>query len=120
MFIVSLVFMLIPEKLGSFFTDNKDILHIAALYLLIVGISQVPLGMEFVFSNALKGAGDTKRVFLISVLSMWFIRIIPSLIAVYLFHSVVGVFLAMIADTFVKAFLYWRVFKKGEWRVLKI
>lgn len=120
MFAVSLGFMFMPEKLGGFFTDDPAVLHQAALYLIIVGISQVPLGMHFVLAHAVKGAGETKKPFYISTLSMWFVRIIPSVIAVYIFHSVIGVYLAMIADTFVKAFLFWRLFHQGNWREIRV
>ena len=120
MFAVSLAFMFMPEKLGGFFTDDPEVLHQAALYLIIVGISQVPLGMHFVLGHAIKGAGETKKPFYISILSMWLVRIIPSVIAVYLFHSVTGVYLAMIADTFVKAVLYWRLFRQGSWRTIRV
>ena len=120
MFAVSLAFMFIPEKLGGFFTDDREVLHQAALYLIIVGISQVPLGMHFVLGKAIKGAGETKKPFYISTLSMWLVRIIPSVIAVYVFHSVIGVYLAMIADTFVKAVLFWRLFHQGSWREIRV
>lgn len=120
MFAVSFAFMFIPERLGGFFTSDRDVLHHAALYLMIVGVSQVPLGMHFILGKALKGAGDTKRPFVLSITSMWLVRIIPSVIAVYVFHSIVGVYLAMIADTFVKAFLFWRLYHQGDWRTIRI
>ncbi|RUM65917.1 MAG: MATE family efflux transporter [Sulfurospirillum sp.] len=120
MFSVSLAFMLIPEKLGSIFTQDAGILHYASIYLVIVGVSQVPLGIQFVLYKALNGAGATRETFWINTASMWLIRIIPSTISVYLFHSVTGVYLAMIADTFVKAVLFWRLFHEGNWRALKV
>jgi len=120
MFTVSLLFMLMPETLGRFFTDDPEVLHQAALYLVIVGVSQVPLGMQFVLAKALNGAGDTRRTFLLSITSMWLVRIIPAMIAVYYFHSIVGVYLAMISDTFVKATLLWLRFKSNVWQTIRL
>ncbi len=120
MFTVSLAFMLIPEKLGSIFTDDVGILHYASIYLVIVGVSQIPLGVHFVLYKALNGAGATRETFWINTASMWLIRIIPATVAVYLFHSVTGVYLAMITDTFVKAILFWRLYHAGNWRRLKV
>ncbi len=120
MFAVSLAFMIIPERLARIFTDDPEVIRHAVLYLKIVGISQVPLGTHFVLSQALKGAGATRQTFIINITSMWLVRIIPSVIAVYLFHSVTGVYLAMIADTFVKAVLFWRLFAAGRWRTIKV
>ncbi len=120
MFAVSLAFMTIPKTLARIFTDDSEVIHHAVLYLQIVGISQVPLGIHFVLSHALKGAGATRETFIINIASMWLVRIIPSVIAVYVFHSVTGVYLAMIADTFVKAALFWRLFFAGKWRAVKV
>ena len=120
MFAVSLAFMIIPETLAGIFTDDPEVIHHAVLYLRIVGISQIPLGMHFVLSKALKGAGATRETFIINIASMWLVRIIPSVIAVYVFHSVTGVYLAMIADTFIKAVLFWRLFSIGKWRLIKV
>ena len=120
MFTVSLAFMIVPETLARIFTDDPEVIRHAVLYLKIVGISQVPLGMHFVLSQALKGAGATRETFVINITSMWLVRIIPSVIAVYVFHSVTGVYLAMIADTFVKAVLFWRLYATGRWRSIRV
>jgi putative MATE family efflux protein len=120
MFILGLFMIFIPEKIVWIFTDDKQTIKEASLYLRIVGLSQIPLAVSFVLSGALRGAGDSKRTLKINLTSLWLVRIIPAFVLSYYFQSILFVYLAMIADTYVKGFLMWRTFQKGEWRKIKV
>jgi len=119
-FIISLFMVLIPEKIVWLFTDDDRTIREASIYLMIVGISQIPLATQFVISGALRGAGDSRRTLKINLLSVWLIRIIPAFTLSYYFHSILWIYLAMIADTFVKATLLWIAFNRGEWQKIKV
>jgi putative MATE family efflux protein len=120
MFIVSFFMVGMPEQIAWLFTDDEATIQEAKLYLIIVGLSQIPLAFNFVLSGALRGAGDTKKTLHINLLSLWLVRIIPALVATWYFNNILFVYLAMIADTFVKAFWLWRTFEKGEWQRIKV
>ncbi len=120
MFTITVAIILFADELLSLFTQDMEIQELAKLYIIIVGLSQVALAMEFVYSLSLKGAGDTKATFAINMASMWGIRIFGTVISVYLFHSLIGVFIAMALDTLVKAVLLYLRFKKGVWKSLKV
>ncbi len=120
MFLMSVLFITLPGVLVSLFTDDIRIIYEASMYLIIMGAVQIPLGVYFVLINALKGAGDTKRTFWINFITMWIFRIIPGLISVYGFGSIIGVYIGLVADPVVKAVIFWREFQKGAWRRLKI
>ncbi len=120
MFSVSMLFIFIPEFLIGFFTQEEGVIYEASNYLMVVGLVQIPLAVGFILNGALKGAGDTKRVFKINVLSTWILRIVPGVISVYGFGSIYGVYFGLLVDPIVKSLIYWTVFKKGEWRRLKV
>ena len=120
MFFLGFFMIFIPEKIVWIFTDDKETIKEASLYLKIVGLSQIPLAVSFVLSGALRGAGDSKRTLKINLTSLWLVRIIPAFVLSYYFQSVLFVYLAMISDTYVKGFLMWRTFQKGEWRKIKV
>jgi len=109
MFALSFFMIFVPEKIVWLFTDER-----------IVGVSQIPLAFNFVLSGALRGAGDTKRTLKINLISLWFVRILPAFLLSWYFHNIMLVYLAMISDTFVKAFWLWRTFQKGEWEKIKV
>jgi putative MATE family efflux protein len=120
MFVLGLFMIFTPEPIVRLFTNDAQTIKEASLYLRIVGISQIPLALNFVLSGALRGAGDSKRTLRINLTSLWFVRIIPAFVLSYYFNSILFVYLAMISDTFVKGFLLWRAFDKGEWQKIKV
>jgi len=120
MFFLSLFMIIIPEKIVWIFTDDTGTIDAASLYLRIVGVSQIPLAFSFVLSGALRGAGDTKRVLKINLLSLWFVRIVPAFFLSYYFHNILLVYLAMISDTFIKAIWLWSTFHRGTWQKINV
>ena len=120
MFSLSFFMVFTPEWIVQFFTNDAKTIEEASLYLKIVGLSQIPLAFNFVLSGALRGAGDSKRTLRINLISLWFVRILPATLLSWYFHEIIWVYVAMISDTFVKAFFLWRAFDKGEWKKIKV
>jgi len=120
MFFLSFFMIFTPEAIVKLFTIDIQTIKEASLYLQIVGLSQIPLAFNFVLSGALRGAGDSKRTLKINLSSLWFVRILPAFFLSWYFNDILFVYLAMISDTFVKAFLLWRTFDKGEWAKIKV
>ena len=120
MFFLSFFMIFTPEWIVSFFTNDSKTIEEASLYLKIVGLSQIPLAFNFVLSGALRGAGDSKRTLKINLISLWVVRIIPAFVLSWYFEDIMWIYIAMISDTFVKAFLLWRAFDKGEWMKIKV
>jgi putative MATE family efflux protein len=120
MFSLSFFMIFTPEYIVQFFTNDTQTIEEASLYLKIVGLSQIPLAFNFVLSGALRGAGDSKRTLRINLTSLWFVRIIPAFALSWYFNDIVWVYIAMISDTFVKAFFLWKAFDGGEWKKIKV
>jgi putative MATE family efflux protein len=120
MFSLSFFMIFTPEYIVQFFTNDTQTIEEASLYLKIVGLSQIPLAFNFVLSGALRGAGDSKRTLRINLTSLWFVRIIPAFVLSWYFNDIVWVYIAMISDTFVKAFFLWKAFDGGEWKKIKV
>jgi len=120
MFFLSFFMIFTPEMIVALFTTDTQTIKEASLYLKIVGLSQIPLAISFVLAGALRGAGDSKRTLRISLTSLWLVRIIPAFVLTWYFEDVIWVYIAMISDTFVKAFFMWRAFNRGEWKRIKV
>jgi putative MATE family efflux protein len=120
MFFLSFFMIFTPEFFVAFFTNDAQTIQEASLYLKIVGLSQIPLAFNFVLSGALRGAGDSKRTLRINLTSLWFVRIIPAFVLSWYFNDIIWVYIAMISDTFVKAFFLWKAFDKGEWKKINV
>lgn len=120
MFFLSFFMIFTPELIVQYFTNDLKTIQEASLYLQIVGLSQIPLAFNFVLSGALRGAGDSKRTLRINLVSLWVVRIIPAFLLSWYFHNIIWVYIAMILDTFVKAYFLWKAFDEGAWKKIKV
>lgn len=77
MTICSLLFLLIPNSLIRLFINGaeKDVIKLGALCLMIASVEQPFMALSMIFGGALKGAGDTRTPFVISLCSSWLIRL---------------------------------------------
>lgn len=115
------VFLFIfPEFFISFFTQDSETMSIAKDYLQLVALAQVPLALAFVISAILRASAMTRLTLKINVLSLWFLRVIPSLLLFYFGGAIFWIFVIMNIETAVKGFIFWKIFKKREWQKLKI
>jgi putative MATE family efflux protein len=75
--ITAFMFILFPEFLISLFikSEEKEVIALGATCLMIASLEQIPLAYSMIISGALRGMGDTKTPFYISVFSHWFVRL---------------------------------------------
>ncbi len=117
---VGVVLITIPEFLVSFFTQDAATIIVASQYLILVGLAQIPLAIMFVYSAALRGAGATKTTLIINVLSLWFLRVVPSYIAYKMGYGIVVIFIIMNIETLLKGLIYWYIYQKRDWLNTKV
>jgi putative MATE family efflux protein len=132
--VMAVVLVAFPRYLVMPFLSSSDpnyheVLHLASIYLIIVGVSEVPLGWVFVLSGALRGAGDTKSPMYVTAISKLLFRIVPSYVfgfglslgpLVIRGMGVIAAWLAMTLETFTSAAMYWWIFKRGKWKYVKV
>ncbi len=117
---IGFILILFPEFLVSFFTQDIATIKVASSYLILVGLAQVPLAIVFVYSSALRGAGATKVTLKVNVLSLWFLRVIPSYIAYKFGYGIIAIFIIMNIETLIKGFIFWFIYQKREWLNTKV
>jgi len=117
---VGVVLILFPEYLVGFFTQDSATIIVASKYLILVGLAQIPLAIMFVYSAALRGAGATKTTLKINVLSLWFLRVVPSYIAYEMGYGIIAIFIIMNIETLIKGLIYWYIYKQRNWLYTKV
>ncbi len=118
--VIGLFFILSPEVLVSLFSTDKETIEEASKYLFIIGFSQIPLAMFFVYDGALRGAGATKITFLVNTISIWTLRVIPAYLLTATYAPLISIFIVITAETFIRAFVLYLLFKKGVWRGISV
>lgn len=113
--VVSAVTLLFPEILLGMFTSSADVIAEGARYLRLVALSYVPWGLMFMLAGVLRGAGDTLPAMLISMVTLWGIRV-P--LAAYLsrISGSRGVWTAMAISPLGGMTLNWLYYVSGRWK----
>lgn len=118
--LIGVVLILFPEFLVKIFTKDLATIEVASTYLILVGLAQVPLAINFVYSAALRVAGATKLTLKVSVLSLWILRVIPSFIAYKVGFGIIAIFIIMNIETLIKGLIFYYLYNKKEWLKIKI
>lgn len=118
--LIGIAMVIFSRELASVFTADKETVAAASLYLRIVGLSQVPLAGVFVFDGALRGAGATKITFVVNLVGLWLFRIVPIYYLSHHGYSVGAIFWVVCLETYLRAFVFWVLFKKGVWIGVKV
>jgi len=119
--LMGLVFFLFPASLLRLYTPEAGVIAMGVVALRVVAFMQVPEAVGFVLSGALRGAGDTRSVLVITSVGVWAVRLGTSLIFVYaLGLGLLGAWLAMALDWVVRsAYLIVR-FRAGRWKEVQV
>ncbi len=134
MSVMAFILILFPRYLVMPFISSSDpnygeVMRLASIYLVIVGISEIPLGWLFVLGGALRGAGDTRTPMYITAVSKLLFRIVPAYLLGFGFTigpihfeglGIVAAWIAMSLETFMTAAIFWWAFKRGKWKYVKV
>ncbi len=112
---MALLFFFLPHQLIALFTSDPDVIEKGSVFLRLVAFAQVPLALSFVYAGSLRGTGDTHFVFLITLASMWGVRVLFSYIAaVPLKLSLYAVWSVFVVDWFVRAGAFWWRYQRRD------
>jgi putative MATE family efflux protein len=77
MFLCALLFLLFPNFLINLFINDseKEVIRLGAVCLMVASVEQIPMAVSMIIGGSLKGIGDTKSPFIVSVISNWVIRL---------------------------------------------
>lgn len=107
---MGLLFFFLPHQLIALFTSDPEVIEKGSVFLRLVAFAQVPLAISFVYAGSLRGTGDTHYVFLVTLASMWGIRVFLSYLAAVPLHlSLYVVWGVFLLDWFFRAAAFaWR------------
>ena len=117
--VISLIFILFGKDIMSLFTSDHEVIAEGYRYLLVCGPFYFLFSAMFSFTGLFRGAGDTVPTMLISLLSLWLIRIPTAYFFSHLWGSI-GVWISIPVGWlfgFVFSIIYYRY---GKWRNKKI
>ena len=121
MVILGAITFIFGRQLIGLFIQDPEVIRIGALGLKIWAFAMPGMAINQSLSGGLRGAGDTRWVFLLSAIGIWTMRVGGGAILVYLFHlGAAGAWIGAVLDHNVRAVVIWRRFAGGKWKTIKV
>ncbi len=108
-----MLFVFAPQLI-TIFTSDPEVIALGTQVLRIVAFAEPLFGASIVASGALRGAGDSKVPFLLSLGTMWGVRVALSLLLVGPL-GLAGVWLAMAAELSARGLVFMVRLYRGRW-----
>jgi MATE family multidrug resistance protein len=126
MSLVAAIYLLAPRLLVSLFEGNRDPEQFAAIaaivptLLVCVAIYSLADGPNLTFAFALRGAGDTRFVTMVTFLLAWPIMVIPTYLVVKSGGSVYWAWVFASAHIIAMTICFWLRFRHGKWKTMRV
>lgn len=119
--LLATVYLLLSRGIFKMFTKEEEILEYGPMIMFFVVIIVLFQVAQVIYGGCLKGGGDTRFVAMVSLISVSFIRPFSGWLFVYPLHlGLVGAWMGLTLDQFVRMVLtHWR-FKSDRWLNIKI
>lgn len=114
---LTVLIFIFPAPLISLYSSDPEVISMGVEAIRIFSFSQPFLAVVVVISGSLRGAGDIKFVMVSSFVGIWGFRILLTVLLDYFFHlGIMGVWVAYIADFFIRSMMYLLRFQRGKWK----
>ncbi|QJW95845.1 MATE family efflux transporter [Frigoriglobus tundricola] len=126
MVLVASVYVLVPSLLVSVFEGDKDPEQFAAIaaivpnLLLCVAVYSLADAVNLSLAFALRGAGDTKFVTLLTFVLAWPLMVIPTAVTVSFGGSVYWCWVFATVHIIGMSICFWFRFRSGKWKSMRV
>ena len=118
---VGAAMLLVSAPLAALFSVDAEVVRITTGLIVMCGLVQPMNALTIVAQGALGGAGDTVMPFVFSLVTMWSLRILFSLLLGFaLGLGVYGIYGSMLLDLAVRSALLVARFSRGKWMTRRI
>jgi putative MATE family efflux protein len=115
------ILIIFPVYIAKIFTSETEVIAISVVYLFLMGFTEPALGAIFTLTGGMRGAGYTKVPLLINFTGLIVIRLtLLYLLAYVLGMGLLGIWIGMIIEMFIRTGLMYFVFLKGDWMKVEV
>lgn len=117
----AIIFVSFPSFLVRIFTQTPEVIKLGAICLVVSAIEEPFIGWVMIHRATLRGAGDTRSPLLVAFIGTWLVRLpLSYLFAIVLNWGLVGIWVTMPIDWFVRSILYRILYLKGRWKRISL
>ena len=118
---LGLSFILFGKYIVALYNTDPDFIKQGAKILMFVAFCQPFQSSQFILAGALRGAGDTRSIAVISFITVLLVRPGLAIIAIRgLGFGLEGAWLALIADQLLRSLLVFLRYNSGKWKTIKV
>ncbi len=118
---IGVLLFLFDAPIVQLFSNDAQVVYQGTLVVRLAALIQPLLAASFVFSGSLRGAGDTRTTLVITLSSVWGLRLIVTyLLGMTLGLELLGAWLAIGTDFGFRALMFWHRFRSGRWQTIKV
>ncbi len=116
-----LLFVFGRNWLVSLFSPDTEVIALGGVIMIIVAFTTHAQTSQVVFSGCLRGAGDTKFVAAVSLVSIGIVRpVLTYLLCLPLGFGLIGAWVGLFVDQYTRFFCSMLRFRTGKWQKIKI
>lgn len=113
---MSVILFVFSVQLASIFSPDPKVISLAASMLRIVSLAEPFFGLSMVLAGVLRGAGDVRWPFFISLIGMWGLRMAGAIFFVFVLKmGLAGVWFGMAMDLWFRGIALAVRTAKGKW-----
>lgn len=119
--LIGLPMLLVPEALVAVFTRDAATIEAASLPLRIVGATIAFDGIAMVLQNAMLGAGDARRIMVVSIALQWALFLpLAYVFGPILGYGLLGIWAVQAAHRALQAGCFTLMWHRGEWASIRL
>lgn len=118
---LALLFIFGRHFLIELFSDDPAVISLGGVIMIIIALTTHAQTSQVVFSGCLRGAGDTKFVAMVSLISIGIVRpILTYLLCIPFGVGLIGAWIGLFVDQYTRFFASMLRFRTGKWQSIKI
>lgn len=118
---VGILFILFGDYPARWMAEDPQVRDLTASCLRITGFCQISFAAAIIFGGALRGAGDTMAVMMLTLVSVLLFRVGGVVIVGGVMHKALPYIWIMLAtDLFIRGILMYSRFLNGGWKKIKV
>lgn len=113
---LAIIVVAFASPIARLFVSESEALAITIPFVAIGAISAIGFGLNGAATGALVGAGYTRWPLVAALIGRWCLALPVALIGLFTPLGVVGLYLALLLETFVPGGINWWLFRAGRWK----
>ncbi len=120
MSVVAVVFLVVPEAIMAFFTDDREVISLGRTFFIIIALTEPIMAFAFALSGALRGGGDPLSPFIFGSASDLVVVILMGyLLAVPVGMGFAGIAIGLALSAFTRAVPLTLIYRRGKWKAAR-